>query len=106
MHRAQSPQTGGGTRIKAGSLPFAIPMQHGELVILPLRLSRPRLLGQAPKLGGVPSMNEVNARRGGSMMNHPVCASKVAPRHFLGRAATPPNLGGELIVISYLVKFL
>jgi hypothetical protein len=49
-----------------------------------------------PKLGGVPSPSISRARRGGSFLEPPrLRYLKVASRHFLDRAATPPNLGGE-----------
>src|SRR5262249_39872834 len=50
-----------------------------------------------PKLGGVPFARFVANGRGGSLNEPPrLRPSKVASRHSLDGAATPPNLGGEL----------
>ena len=50
-----------------------------------------------PKLGGVPFARFL--ANGGVVPQEttPSALSKVASRHFLDGAATPPNLGGELL---------
>ena len=54
-----------------------------------------------PKSGGVLSPSISRARRGGSLLEPPRPRYlKVASQHFIDRAATPPNLGGEFFVIK------
>ncbi len=57
-----------------------------------------------PKLGGVPSPSISRARRGGSNAEPPrLRLSKVASRHFLYGAATPPNLGAPAFLTQYCI---
>jgi len=73
------------------------------------------LLNSPPKLGGVPERSIKSAKPpynseggvvpkpNGSHGNHPVCAQRYGAILFNG-AATPPNLGGEFLLLTDFVQ--